>query len=57
MGRIRPFFICSQMKSILRKTQEIFIREKTEDGEKDVPQLRLSLPSCLYRTERYCLWI
>lgn len=57
MGRIRPFFICSQMKSILCKTQEIFIREKMEDREKDVPQLCFSLPSCLYRTERYCLRI
>lgn len=57
MGRIRPFFICSQMKARLCKTQEMIIREKMEAREKDASQLRFSLPSCLYRTERYCLWI
>lgn len=33
MGGIRPFFICNQVKSILQKTQEIFIRGKIEDTE------------------------
>ena len=33
MGRIRPFFICNQMKSILCKTWEVFIRERAQDAE------------------------